>query len=58
MNEKGTEAGAATVVEMVMEGALPEPEEVKEVYLMRPFLWMILDLETQLPVFMGTVESF
>ena len=58
VNEKGTEAGAATVVEMVMEGALPEPEEVKEVYLMRPFLWMILDLETQLPVFMGTVESF
>lgn len=53
VNEKGTKAGAATVV-ATGEGAAP-PTEVKTVYLDRPFLYLIVDREAGLPVFMGTV---
>jgi len=51
--EQGTRAGAATVVEMAPEAAM-EPEEIKEVILNRPFLYMIWDMETNMPIFMGT----
>ena len=50
--EQGTRAGAATVVEMAPEAAM-EPEEIKEVILNRPFLYMIWDRETNMPIFMG-----
>ena len=51
--EQGTRAGAATVVEMAPEAAM-ELEEIKEVILNRPFLYMIWDRETNMPIFMGT----
>ncbi len=54
VNERGTKAGAATIVEMNDAGALP-PERMMEVYLDRPFVYMIIDCESELPVFMGTV---
>jgi len=53
VGEQGTRAGAATVVEMAPEAAM-EPEEIKEVILNRPFLYMIWDMETNMPIFMGT----
>ena len=53
VGEQGTRAGAATVVEMAPEAAM-EPEEIKEVILNRPFLYMIWDRETNMPIFMGT----
>ena len=52
VGEQGTRAGAATVVEMAAEASAPE--EVKEVILNRPFLYMIWDRETNMPIFMGT----
>ena len=55
VDEKGTEAGAATAVIMT-DGAsavLDEPKP-KYVILDRPFVYMILDLENQVPLFMGT----
>lgn len=52
--EQGTRAGAATVVEAT-DAAAAMPEEIKEVILDRPFLYMILDLESNTPVFMGTL---
>lgn len=55
VDERGTKAGAATVV-AVGEGAAP-PTEVKTVYLDRPFLYLIVDREARLPVFMGTVTD-
>lgn len=58
VNETGTEAAAATVVEVKAMAALPEdPEELNtyEVYLDRPFLYMIVDMDTMIPVFAGTV---
>lgn len=55
VNEQGTKAGAATVVEMEATSAMPEPEEIKEVILNRPFLFMLIDCNTNIPLFIGTV---
>lgn len=54
VNEKGTKAGAATLVQMDVGCAMPT-EEPKKVYLDRPFVYMIIDCEQNLPIFMGTV---
>ena len=50
--EQGTRAGAATVIEVAAEAAMPE--ETKAVILNCPFLYMIWDRETNMPIFMGT----
>ncbi|MCD8117090.1 MAG: serpin family protein [Oscillospiraceae bacterium] len=55
VDERGTQAGAATVVEMVAETALEAPEETKTVYLNRPFVYLLIDCGTNTPIFMGTV---
>jgi len=56
VDEKGTKAGASTVVEMVAETAMAEePPEPKRVYLDRPFVYMLIDCETMLPFFIGTM---
>ncbi len=52
---KGTRAGAATVVEMDGERAAAEPDNLKRVYLDRPFVYMLIDCQTNLPFFIGTV---
>lgn len=59
VNERGTKAAAATAIENSSGSAGPsesEPE-VKEVVLDRPFLYLIVDDDTGLPVFIGTVNS-
>lgn len=56
VNEKGTEAGAATVVEATAETAALV-EEYYEVYLERPFVYAIVENETNIPLFIGTVDS-
>ena len=52
--EQGTKAGAATAVEMVAEGAA-EIQEYREVILDRPFVYILIDCETNLPFFIGTM---
>ena len=52
VDETGTKAAAATVVEMTY-GAIAEPG--KQVILDRPFVYMIVDTETNLPLFIGTM---
>lgn len=54
VTEQGTKAGAATAVEMVAEGAA-EIQEYREVILDRPFVYMLIDCETNLPFFIGTM---
>ena len=54
VTEQGTKAGAATAVEMVVEGAA-EIQEYREVVLDRPFVYMLIDCETNLPFFIGTM---
>lgn len=55
VNEIGTKAGAATVVEMKCEGAMMEEKEPKMVFLDRPFVYMIWDFENNVPIFIGDV---
>lgn len=52
--EQGTKAGAATAVEMVADGAMEMPD-YKTVKLDRPFVYMLIDCETNLPFFIGTM---
>ena len=53
--EQGTKAGAATVIEAAAEGAIEQ--DIKRVTLDRPFVYMILDTETNTPIFMGTLMN-
>ena len=55
VDEKGTKAGAATVVEVRLESAMEMPES-KTVRLDRPFVYMIIDCETNQPIFMGIMN--
>lgn len=59
VDENGTKAAAITLIEMndACTSAAYEPE-YREVYLDRPFLYMIVDMETEMPVFIGTVNQF
>jgi len=50
----GTRAGASTVVEVMKESAL---ENTETVILDRPFVYMLIDCETNLPFFMGTMRD-
>lgn len=55
VDTNGTKAGAATAVETVRAtGAL---RDVVHVTLNRPFVYLIIDSETNLPIFMGTVTD-
>ena len=53
---QGTRAGAATVVEMSDESA-PMVENAKQVFLDRPFAYMIVDTQYNIPLFFGTVTG-
>ncbi len=53
VGEKGTKAGAATSIQMNDECVNIEP--AKEVYLNRPFVYMLIDCETNIPFFIGTM---
>ena len=56
VDEQGTEAAASTAVGMVRTTAAIV-EETREVILDRPFLYLIVDLENNVPVFIGTVNE-
>jgi len=54
----GTKAGAATIIELECGCAMgPEELEYKTVHLDRPFLYMIIDCDSNTPVFIGTVNT-
>ena len=54
VTENGTKAGAATAIVFNATGA---PQNPKEVYLNRPFLYMIVDTEMQTPIFIGSLTN-
>lgn len=54
VNEEGTRAAAATTVSMDGAAAPGGPVEYHEVILDRPFVYLIVDLRCDLPVFVGT----
>ena len=54
VDEKGTEAGAATAVEVRAAGLMGPMEEV---VLDRPFLYVLMDCENHVPLFLGAVTD-
>lgn len=54
VNESGTRAGAVTKV-IIREVGAPAPQDPKIVNLDRPFVFAIIDNETNLPIFAGTL---
>lgn len=55
LDEKGTKAGAATVVEMMKFTSAFPVEPPKQVYLDRPFVYLLINCESNEPFFMGTM---
>ncbi len=55
VDEKGTKAAAATVIDFV-EGAMPLSQPVYVVF-DSPFLYAVVNLETRLPVFIGVMDD-
>ena len=56
LDEKGTEAAAVTMVAVKNCAALIEPEP-RKLYFDRPFVYMILDLENRVPLFVGIMDD-
>lgn len=56
VDEKGTQAGASTAVEMMMKMSMPMPK--KEVRLDSPFMYMIVDNKENIPLFIGNINYF
>ena len=57
VDEKGTEAAAATVVMMARKGARPNPPEPKKFRADRPFLFLIRHQQTGAILFMGRLAQ-
>lgn len=55
VGEMGTKAGAASAAESKCGSAMED--EIKEIYLNRPFVYMIADCENNIPLFIGTVTD-
>ncbi|BAK45132.1 serpin family protein [Eggerthella sp. YY7918] len=55
VDEHGTKAAATTSVEMKATSAMPVEQETKVVHLDRPFVYAIIDLDTNVPIFLGSV---
>lgn len=55
IDEKGTSAGAATMIDVRLGGILDiETKEPYTVYLDRPFVYMLIDCKSNTPFFIGT----
>ena len=57
VDNEGTKAAAVTAVMVAQVTAVERPEEIHQVYLDRPFVYMIIDTENSLPLFIGTVTE-
>lgn len=57
LDEKGTEAAAASAVAMATKGAAPAPAKAIEFVADHPFLFMLRDNTSELVVFMGRVSN-
>lgn len=55
LDKDGTEAAAATLI--LVEGSAAPPEKVYEVTLDRPFVYLIMDDLTKLPLFIGVTTT-
>lgn len=56
VDEKGTQAGASTAVEMMMKMSMPMPKN--EIRFDSPFIYMIIDNDKNMPLFLGNLNDF
>ena len=56
VDEEGTKAAAVTEI-LVAEGGLPMQEEPLELHFDRPYLYLLIDQETGVPLFLGIMEN-
>ncbi len=56
VDEEGTEAAAATVIDMVAGAAPPDGELPVELIFDSPFAYAVIDVETGVPLFMGILD--
>lgn len=56
VDEEGTEAAAVTEVLMMDRGAIIMTDP-KELYFNEPFIYMIMDMETEVPLFLGILDN-
>lgn len=54
VDERGTKAAAATIIKG---GASAAPTKIREVFLERPFVYMIIDKSQNLPIFIGVLTD-
>ena len=57
VNKTGTEAAAVTAVVMKANSAPGPKPQIKEVYLDRPFVYGLVDMDTGIPLFLGIVRT-
>ncbi len=57
VDEKGTEAAAATEVLMEAGSAIDEPQNPIYLYFDMPFVYMIVDMDTEIPLFIGIMDN-
>ena len=57
VGEEGTKAAAATVVEVRMTSARPDPSLLVNLSFNRPFVYLVIDNETQIPLFTGIYQG-
>ncbi len=55
VDEEGTEAAAATEVLMMARGVMIT--DSKELYFNEPFIYIIMDMETEVPLFVGILDN-
>ena len=55
VSENGTKAGSSSAV--VLKDSAPAPQDFEELKFDRPFVFMIVENESNLPLFIGTVKS-
>ena len=57
LDEEGTEAAAVTMVAMVKCAAVEPVQKPVDVFFDEPFLYMIMDMESRTPLFMGIMDD-
>lgn len=57
IDEKGTEAAAITVVQAVKESVSIKPDVIRTLKLDSPYVYLVVDLPSQTPLFMGVMEN-
>ena len=57
LDKNGTKAAAVTAILMKDSAFIPQKRTVKKVYLTRPFVYAIIDTDTGLPLFIGTLQN-